>query len=242
MRLAARVNGVSRPHGQVSRNLWREPVARTVRGRRCRSVTSPTACTWPTWMAGDMMELLDRAPRAGLVARPARRPRHVGPGAVTRPRGALAGAPPPEADPPRLHPRGRAAPFRRAARRKRPQVVGAGTLLDPDALTIGFARRFATYKRANLIFSDLERLRRLLVDPRAAGAARSSPARRTRPTRRARKCCRACYRFTRDPQLRGADRVRRGLRHAPRPPARAGRRRRGSTCRACRSRPRARAA
>jgi starch phosphorylase len=45
------------------------------------------------------------------------------------------------------------------------QVVSAGTLLDPNAFTIGFARRFATYKRADLLFSDPERLRRLLVDP-----------------------------------------------------------------------------
>ncbi len=37
-------------------------------------------------------------------------------------------------------------------------------LLDPHALTIGFARRFATYKRAVLVLSDLERLRRLLSD------------------------------------------------------------------------------
>ena len=44
------------------------------------------------------------------------------------------------------------------------QVVAAGALLDPAALTIGFARRFATYKRATLIFSDLERLRSLLLD------------------------------------------------------------------------------
>jgi starch phosphorylase len=35
---------------------------------------------------------------------------------------------------------------------------------DPDALTIGFARRFATYKRADLIFSDPDRLSRLLHD------------------------------------------------------------------------------
>src|SRR5256884_3710139 len=33
-------------------------------------------------------------------------------------------------------------------------LVGAGILLDPDALTIGFRRRFATYKRADLIFRD----------------------------------------------------------------------------------------
>lgn len=37
-------------------------------------------------------------------------------------------------------------------------------MLDPDALTIGFARRFATYKRAMLIFHDLERLKRIASD------------------------------------------------------------------------------
>ena len=36
--------------------------------------------------------------------------------------------------------------------------------LDPDVLTIGFARRFATYKRASMIFSDIDRLARLLWD------------------------------------------------------------------------------
>ena len=41
----------------------------------------------------------------------------------------------------------------------------ADELFDPQALTIGFARRFATYKRATLIFHDLDRLARLLGDP-----------------------------------------------------------------------------
>ncbi|HEX7004526.1 MAG TPA: alpha-glucan family phosphorylase [Trueperaceae bacterium] len=41
----------------------------------------------------------------------------------------------------------------------------ADELFDPEALTIGFARRFATYKRATLIFHDLDRLARLLADP-----------------------------------------------------------------------------
>ncbi|NLF00180.1 MAG: glycosyltransferase family 1 protein, partial [Anaerolineales bacterium] len=45
------------------------------------------------------------------------------------------------------------------------QVLVSGTLLDPDALIVGFARRFATYKRADLIFQDAERLKRLLLDP-----------------------------------------------------------------------------
>ena len=38
------------------------------------------------------------------------------------------------------------------------QVIASGVLLDPYALTIGFARRFATYKRANLVLRDLQRL------------------------------------------------------------------------------------
>jgi starch phosphorylase len=42
------------------------------------------------------------------------------------------------------------------------QVLASGALLDPEALTIGFARRFATYKRATLIFRDVRRLKRLL--------------------------------------------------------------------------------
>jgi starch phosphorylase len=45
------------------------------------------------------------------------------------------------------------------------QVVAAGALLDPYVLTIGFARRFATYKRAGLALSDLERLLRLVNQP-----------------------------------------------------------------------------
>lgn len=45
------------------------------------------------------------------------------------------------------------------------QVVAAGALLDPYALTIGFARRFATYKRANLILRDLDRLLDLINRP-----------------------------------------------------------------------------
>jgi starch phosphorylase len=40
----------------------------------------------------------------------------------------------------------------------------ASAVLRPDALTIGFARRFATYKRATLILSDLDRLKRILLD------------------------------------------------------------------------------
>ncbi|MBK8823157.1 MAG: alpha-glucan family phosphorylase [Anaerolineales bacterium] len=45
------------------------------------------------------------------------------------------------------------------------QVVASGVLINPYALTIGFARRFATYKRANLIMSDIERLLDIINRP-----------------------------------------------------------------------------
>jgi starch phosphorylase len=41
-------------------------------------------------------------------------------------------------------------------------IITGGSLLDPLTLTIGFARRFAAYKRAGLIFHDLDRLKKLL--------------------------------------------------------------------------------
>ena len=40
-----------------------------------------------------------------------------------------------------------------------------GDVLDPDVFTIGFARRFATYKRATLLFRDVNRLKKLLTNP-----------------------------------------------------------------------------
>jgi len=47
----------------------------------------------------------------------------------------------------------------------RQDFIAFDQLLNPDALTIGFARRFATYKRAPLVFSDLDRIARLAGDP-----------------------------------------------------------------------------
>jgi glycogen phosphorylase len=57
----------------------------------------------------------------------------------------------------------RAAAERRGAGREEMEL--ANEVLDPQALTIGFARRFATYKRATLLFRDLERVKKLLADP-----------------------------------------------------------------------------
>lgn len=41
-------------------------------------------------------------------------------------------------------------------------ILASGTMFDPNALTMGFARRFASYKRANLILEDLTRLKAIL--------------------------------------------------------------------------------
>ena len=45
------------------------------------------------------------------------------------------------------------------------QLVASGILLDPYALTIGFARRFAPYKRANLVLRDMDRLLKIINHP-----------------------------------------------------------------------------
>ena len=55
-----------------------------------------------------------------------------------------------------------------AARRSEPAetLQKLAGILSPDALTIGFARRFATYKRANLVLSDIEKLASIMNDPK----------------------------------------------------------------------------
>ncbi len=52
-----------------------------------------------------------------------------------------------------------------SGKRHAPQVIADGVMLDQYSLTLGFARRFATYKRADLLFSDYERLLRLVASP-----------------------------------------------------------------------------
>jgi glycogen phosphorylase len=61
--------------------------------------------------------------------------------------------------------RRRVAEQRRRSEYPEASIAAAQVALNPDTLTIGFARRFATYKRASLIFQDMDRLRRLLTNP-----------------------------------------------------------------------------
>ncbi len=74
--------------------------------------------------------------------------------------------------------------------------------LDPDALTLGFARRFATYKRPNLLLRDPERLARLLSDPHRP--VQLVVAGKAHPRDEAGKqLIRAWLAFVRRPELRG---------------------------------------
>ena len=74
--------------------------------------------------------------------------------------------------------------------------------LDPDVLTVGFARRFATYKRAGLLFSDIDRLARMLFDEerpiQIVFAGKAHPA--DRPGQRV---IQEIFQRSRSPQLRG---------------------------------------
>ena len=79
---------------------------------------------------------------------------------------------------------------------------GFAESFDPDALTIGFARRFATYKRANLIVSDPDRLARLLADSerplQLVLAGKAHPA-----DEGGKEMIRAIVEFSRDPRANG---------------------------------------
>lgn len=81
-------------------------------------------------------------------------------------------------------------------------VVSGGTLLDPMTLTIGFARRFTTYKRADLIFHNIEHLKALLNDRwrpvQIIFAGKAHPA--DDPGKRV---LQSIFNFARDPNLGG---------------------------------------
>ena len=91
---------------------------------------------------------------------------------------------------------------REATRRARLGLPAWEDRLDPDALTIGFARRFATYKRANLIFSEMERLIKILEN--APGPVQLFFAGKAHPADEGGKALvKAVYKASEHPALRG---------------------------------------
>jgi starch phosphorylase len=199
LRLSKHVNGVARRHGEVSRQIW-SPLwpDRATENVPIGHVTNGVHKA--TWMSRDIMELFDF--RFGhdwgnRVEDPALWEEVL------------------ELDDARLWKthcelKAEMMSFVREEARRRwarhwkeaTHVVGAGTLLNPDAFTIGFARRFATYKRADLIFTDVERLRTLLVNNsrpvQIIFAGKAHPA-----DTPGKEVLRNVYAFTRDPKLEG---------------------------------------
>lgn len=82
------------------------------------------------------------------------------------------------------------------------EVRHVNRLLNTDVLTIGFARRFATYKRGALLFSDPERLRRIVTNRehpvQFIFAGKAHPA-----DEEGKKIIQEVYRYSRDPQFEG---------------------------------------
>ncbi|MEQ9335798.1 MAG: alpha-glucan family phosphorylase, partial [Miltoncostaeaceae bacterium] len=162
LRTSGFANGVAELHGDTSRRMWHGlwpelPVDEV-------PITSITnGIHHPTWISRELSELLDRYVGPALLERPD--DPEVWAAAAAIPAGELW----------RVHELRRERLVLLARRRLQAQLarqngsrrVAAGAAeeaLRPDALTICFARRFATYKRANLLFRDPERLARLLGD------------------------------------------------------------------------------
>ncbi len=156
LHLAGRSNGVARLHGRVSREMWHRlwpgtsvedvPIGHVTNGVHVERWVGPEVARlvarqvgpgWEHRFEADAWEPIRDLDAAALwAARAAARHRLIA-----------------------------VAQDRLAAQAERLGTVADGAGLDPDALTIAFARRFATYKRATLIARDVDRLARLLTHP-----------------------------------------------------------------------------
>lgn len=161
LQLAAKSNGVSKLHGQVSREMWQDVWPdRAIEDIPIISITNGVHV--PTWISFELGKLYGK---------------YIGPDWLNFHDDAslwerLQDLPPNELWQVHMQLKYKLLYFLRSRARRAwvngledpTQILTSGTLLDPEALTIGFARRFATYKRATLIFRDIERLRSLLLD------------------------------------------------------------------------------
>jgi starch phosphorylase len=161
LKLSAYSNGVSKLHGAVSRNMWKGlwpdlpeeevPIGSVTNGVHPR-----------TWISHNMLELLDRYFGPRFYEEPANLDMWDRMDRVS------------DEELWRTHDRRRERlvvfardRIKRAARRSgagESALLRAEDALSPSALTISFARRFATYKRGNLLLRDPDRLIRLLSD------------------------------------------------------------------------------
>ncbi len=159
LRLSGRSNGVSQLHGEVSRRMWQSVwPERPVEDVPIAAITNGVHV--PSWISTTLKDLFSE------YVSPDWEDRHDEPALWER----LNEIPDPVLWAAHGHLKEKLLAFVDAGTRLRwrggqmvaSQVLASGTLLEPEALTIGFARRFATYKRATLIFRDLQRLKRIL--------------------------------------------------------------------------------
>ena len=162
LRLSAHANGVSKLHGEVSRHMWQNiwpknpvedtPIDHVTNGVHVSSWASrEIARLYERYLGNDWNEDSNQA--------------HIWKQTKRIPLSELW----------RAHENCRTSlvAFTRRALLKQLKSQGAGTdalrrsmeVLSPDILTIGFARRFATYKRATLLFQDPDRLDKIINNP-----------------------------------------------------------------------------
>jgi len=163
LRLSRRANAVSSLHGEVSRAMWTglspdKPEDSVPIGHITNGVHVPS------WLAPQMFRLYDRHLGTGWHLRSSEAKiwegiEDVDDGELWETHLNLKS---------RLVDYVRRRAVQQATRRNEPPEVlqRLQRVLSPDALTIGFARRFATYKRANLILADIEKLASMVNDPK----------------------------------------------------------------------------
>jgi starch phosphorylase len=198
IRLADQYNAVSALHGEVSRKMWHNlwpgvpvvevPIRHVTNGIHTR-----------TWLSPDMMYVLDRYLGDAWMSDPTDHTVWEGVNQI------------PDEELWRAHERGRERLVswvrhtlkeqltRRGATYE--EVLVADEVFDPEALTIGFARRFATYKRGALLLRDPNRLRKLLEDTKRpiqfVFAGKAHPA-----DHEGKELIKAIVNFARDPAIR----------------------------------------
>jgi glycogen phosphorylase len=159
LRTAGSVNGVSQLHGDVTKRMW-QPIwpDKPFEQLPVKSVTNGVHV--PTWISAEVARVLDKYLGSDWLDR------HDDPSVCDR----VLEIPDDELWAARVALRAFLFQFVRERARQRwtteggaaSRVLAAGTMFDQNALTIGFARRFTSYKRPELIFLDPERLARIL--------------------------------------------------------------------------------
>jgi starch phosphorylase len=163
LHMAGTNNGVSQLHGQVSRRLWHD-LWPDVPEDEAPITHVTNAVHFPSWISQEMNQLYDRYLGPGWREQPAdkniwRRIESLSTEGLWR-----------------THERRKERLVTFARKRLRDQLLHRGApqaeiegtqeVLDAETLTIGFARRFATYKRATLLLHDKARLAKILNDPK----------------------------------------------------------------------------